>query len=160
MIHAIAAIGKRRELGKDNRLLWAIPEDLVRFKEKTDGHPIIMGRKTYESLPRAPLPRRTNIVITRREDWSAGGALCAGSVDEAIELAKKAPGGDEIYVIGGAEIYAATLARVDILDLTLIDAEADADAFFPAYEDAFTRVLAEEERSAAGLSFRWITLGR
>lgn len=160
MIHAIAATGKNRELGKGNRLLWAIPEDLKRFKALTDGHPIIMGRKTFESLPRRPLPGRTNIVVTRNANWSAEGALRAGSIEEAIELAKNALGGDEIFVIGGAEIYAAALPHVDILDLTLIDAAAEADAFFPAYEALFTRTIAEETGSAGGVRYHWITLGR
>jgi len=160
MIHAIAAIGRRRELGKGGQLLWVIPEDLARFKVKTDGHPIIMGRKTFESLPRRPLSGRTNIVITRNPTWRSEGAIPTRSVEEAIERAKSAPGCSEIFVIGGAEIYAAALPYTDVLDLTLIDADADADAFFPSYEEAFSRVLSEEHGLTAGLSYRWITIGR
>ncbi len=159
MIHAIAAIGKNRELGKEGRLLWAIPEDLRRFKALTNGHPIIMGRKTFESIGK-PLPGRTNIVVTRNAEWTHEGALRAGSVEEAIGFAKQAPGNDQIFVIGGAEIYAAALPYIDILDLTLIDASAEADAYFPAYEELFTRIVAEEHGMAEGLSYRWITLGR
>lgn len=144
MITAIAAIGKNRELGKGNDLLWKIPEDLKRVKNLTSGHPLIMGRKTFESILAirgSALPNRTSIVLTRDKKWSHPQAVVAHSPEEAIEKAKNAEGGDEIFIFGGAEIYALTMPFTDRLDLTLVDAEdKDADAYFPAFESEFVCV--------------------
>jgi dihydrofolate reductase len=161
-ISLIAAIGaKTRAIGKDNALLWHIPEDLKRFKRLTDGHPVIMGRKTWESLPdRArPLPNRTNIVVTRQEDFRANGAIVTHSLGGAIAHALESNGPDEIFVIGGAELYAAALPRADRLYLTLVEDDAEGDAFFPAYDD-FKTTLAEESGQSNGLAYRWIDLVR
>lgn len=161
MIHIIAALGRNRELGKGNDLLWKIPEDLKRFKELTKGHPVIMGRKTYESLPVRPLPVRTNIVITRDSGWASEGALVASSLDEAIGMAAFAEGGEETFVIGGAQIYGMALPHADVLHLTLIDAEAaEADTYFPPYEGMFAKVLSCEEHEGAGLHYVWLDLAR
>lgn len=154
----IAAIGRNRELGKGNDLLWKIPDDLKRFKELTKGHPVIMGRKTYESLPLRPLPGRTNIVITRDAQWVSRGALVASSLDEAIGVAAFAEGGEETFVIGGGQIYTAALPFADMLQLTLIDAEADADSLFPAYEHLFTKKVFEEQHEWEGLTYTWVDL--
>ena len=130
-ISMIAAVGKNRELGKGNELIWRISEDLKFFKATTMGHPIIMGRKTFESLPKA-LPGRKNIVITFNKDYSAEGAVVVHSVDEAIAAADT----DEAFIIGGESIYKAFLPVCDKMYLTLIDGEdKDADAFFPEYEN-------------------------
>lgn len=154
----IAAIGRNRELGKGNDLLWKIPDDLKRFKELTRGHPVIMGRKTYESLPVRPLPGRTNIVITRHhaQEKTRGESSVrwAASLDEALSMAAFAEGGEETFVIGGGQIYAMAFPHADMLHLTHIDAEADADSFFPAYEHLFTKV-SEEQREWQGLSYAW-----
>lgn len=161
MLSIIAAIGRNRELGKGNDLLWKIPDDLKRFKELTAGHPIIMGRKTYESLPRRPLPGRTNIVITRDTKWTSEGTLTAESIDEALGMAAFAEGGEETFVIGGAQIYALALPAADTLYLTLIDAEApDADTFFPEYERDFSCETKREEREWEGLKYAWVDLER
>ncbi len=165
MIRMIAAIGRNRELGKGNDLLWKIPDDLKRFKELTRGHPIVMGRKTYESLPVRPLPGRTNIVITRQNvEEKYGGepsVTCVGSWEEALRVATTAAGADEIFVIGGAQIYAMALEYADVLHLTQIDAEApDADTFFPAYEHLFGREIYREERRWEGLRYAWVDLAR
>src|SRR3989338_2509696 len=107
-VSIIAAIGKNRELGKDNKLIWHILEDLQRFKNLTNGHPIIMGRKTWDSLPFKPLPKRVNIVVTRNSDFSfarPGLAKLAGSLEKAIEIAKKSSGAEEVFIIGGGQIY-------------------------------------------------------
>lgn len=161
MLSMIAALGRNRELGKGNDLLWKIPDDLRRFKELTAGHPIIMGRKTYESLPKRPLPGRTNIVITRDTKWTSEGALVASSLDEAIGMAAFSEGGEETFVIGGAQIYALALPHADKLYLTLIDAEApDADTFFPEYENEFRRETRREEREREGLKYAWVDLER
>jgi dihydrofolate reductase len=156
-ISIIAAIGKNRELGKGGELVWRIPDDLRRFKSLTTGHPIIMGRKTFDSIGRA-LPERTNIVVTRDEAWQKGGAFKASSIEQALELAKQSAGSDEIFIIGGGEIYKQSLPFADRLCLTLIDASKDADAFFPEYENIFNKKTFEEKREFNGLKYSWINL--
>lgn len=167
MISIVVALGNGRKhnrvLGKENKLLWHIPDDLKRFKRLTLGHPIIMGRKTFESILSylgKPLPNRTNIVLTRDERWNYDGTLRAASIEEAIELAKQQPGSDEIFIGGGGQIYADALPLVDKLYLTLIEDEKEGDSFFPPYEEEFTRVVFEEERKHNGLPYRWIDLER
>ena len=143
MIHIIAALGKNRELGKDNALLWHIPEDLRHFKELTLGHPVIVGRKTSDSIVAAlggPLPGRTNIVVTRthRGEPSVpeGSPLWVRSFEDALARAQKID--PDVFVIGGAQIYEQALPRADVLHLTLIDDSKEADSFFPPYEHIFT----------------------
>ena len=161
---AVVAIGKNRELGKGGRLLWHIPDDLKRFKELTLGHPIIMGRKTFESVVGyvgGPLPDRTNIIITRDSNYSYEGAIVTHSLEEAIELAKSRPGADEIHIGGGGGMYKKGAPLIDKLYLTLIDAEApEADAFFPEYADQFTKKVFEEQREWKGMKYTWIDLER
>ena len=128
MITIIAAIGKNGELGKNNDLIWHLPNDLKRFKKVTAGHHVIMGRKTFESLGK-PLPNRTNIVITRNHDYKAEGCVIVNSLEEAITLAKTED--PNPYILGGAQIYKQAIKIADVLDLTLVDAELNADAFFP-----------------------------
>ncbi len=162
-VSAIAAIGRRRELGKDNRLLWHLPQDLKRFREITTGHPVVMGRKTFDSIFAMigkPLPGRTNIVITRDEAWAHEGAVRASSIEEALAAGRRAPGGGEVFIIGGASIYEQALPLTDTLYLTLIDEAEDADAFFPPYESDFTRVLLDEPHQEGGISYRFVTLER
>lgn len=157
-VSMVAAIGRRRELGTENELVWRIPDDLKRFKTLTTGHPIIMGRKTFDSIGR-PLPNRTNIVITRDAAWTHKGVVTAASVEDA--LAKGAAAGqEEIFVIGGGQIYTQALPHADRLYLTLIDAEKEADAFFPEYEHLFTKKLATESREHDGLKYSWVDLER
>lgn len=159
MVSVIAALGKNRALGKGNDLLWKIPDDLRRFKRLTLGHPVVMGRKTFESIGK-PLPGRTNIVVTRNEAWAQEGVPVARSLDEALAKARAAEGGEETFIIGGAQIYAQALPLADKLYLTLIDDEKDADAFFPEYETLFTKKISEENREVKGLRYRWIDLER
>jgi len=157
MISAIAAIGKNRELGKDGDLIWRIKEDLGRVKALTTGHPIIMGRKTYESIGH-PLPNRTNIVITRDASYTTEGCVVTTSLEEALNKARFAEGADEIFIFGGAEIYNIALPVTDRLYLTIIDAEdAHADTYFPDYS-AFTNIIEKEMRDQNGLSYEWVTL--
>lgn len=151
----IAAIGKNRELGKNNQLLWRLPEDLKRFKKLTIGHPIIMGRKTHESIGR-PLPGRLNIVVTRQKKYRADGCTVTDSLDKAIQIAR-ANDQEEIFVIGGAELYAQALPLTDRLYLTLVDAEAEADVFFPAYDD-FNTVIDETALTPTDPSYKYLTL--
>jgi dihydrofolate reductase len=162
MISLIAAISEQtRAIGKDNGLIWKIPTDMARFKQLTTGHPVIMGRRTWESLPERfrPLPNRANIVITRDDAYQATGALVAHSIEEALAQAKESEGGDEIYVIGGGEIYVLALPYADRLDLTLVDDRVDGDAHFPSY-DAFTLTQESEPLTENGVSFRFVTLKR
>lgn len=133
-ISAIAAIGKNRELGKNGNLIWRIKEDMRHFKDVTKGHPIIMGRKTFESIGK-PLPNRTNIIITRNANYKADGCIIVQSVEDAIEQAKKHDD-QEIFIIGGAEIYKLALPLTDRLYLTIVDAEDNqAHVFFPNYSN-------------------------
>jgi len=158
-IAIIAAIGKNRELGKDNELLWRIKEDLGRFKTLSMGHPLIMGRKTYESIGR-PLPGRTTIVVTRDKDWSAEGVLVAHTFEEALDRARELDT-ERIVISGGAQIYTQALPCTTKLYLTLIDDSTDADTCFPEYEQLFTKkVFEERHQTLEGLAYTWIDLVR
>ena len=132
-ISAVAAIGKNRELGKNGKLIWNIAEDMKHFKEITSGHAVIMGRKTYESIGR-PLPNRTNIIITRNSDFTAQGCIVVQSIDEAISEAKKYDT-QEVFIIGGGEIYKQAINLTNKLYLTIVNESAQADTFFPEYSD-------------------------
>ena len=131
IVSLIAALDRRRGIGKDNQLPWRLSADLKRFRELTTGHYLIVGRKTYESIGK-PLPGRTMIIVTRQPDFQAEGSLVVDSVAAALALAESRAE-TEVFVIGGAEIYAQTLAQADRLYLTFVDAEVAADAFFPAF---------------------------
>jgi dihydrofolate reductase len=161
-ISAIAAIGKTtRVLGKDNDLVWDIPADLERFRNMTREHPIIMGRKTWESLPaeRRPLPKRTNIVVSRNADYDAPGAIVVTSVEDAIAKAKEAPGNDEIFIIGGSGIFKGALPHTDRLCLTLVDDKSEGDVHFPEYPE-FTKVVEHESHPEHTPPFEYVTLER
>ncbi len=129
-ISVIAALAKNRVIGIENRLPWRLPEDLAHFKALTLGHPILMGRKTFESLGR-PLPGRTNVVITRNPDYRPEGCLVAASIPAAIALCGEA---DEVFFIGGAELYAQAIPLADRLYITEVDVDAIGDAWFPDYD--------------------------
>ncbi len=154
-ISIIAAIGKNRELGKNNKLLWHIPGDLPHFKKLTLGHPIIMGRKTFESIGR-PLPNRTNIVVTRDSSYEVEGVVVVHSIEKAIEEAKKKDK-EEIFVIGGGQIYEQALPFADRLYLTIVDAQAEADTYFPDYSE-FKKIISEEKNESEGLKYTFLEL--
>lgn len=163
----IAALGygakRSRVIGKDNALLWHIPDDLKRFREITKGHPCIMGRKTFDSILAIlgkPLPHRTNIVITRDSAWTHEGALQTSSIEEAIQLSKRMQGGEEVFIIGGAEIYALGISYADKLYLTLIGDDKEGDAFFPPFESVFKFKSHEEEHAHEGITYTWVDLTR
>jgi dihydrofolate reductase len=147
-------------IGRDNTIPWRVPEDMVRFKELTMGNPVIMGRKTWDSLPPAfrPLPGRRNIVVTRDDDWSADGAVRAHSVDEALILAD----GEPVSVIGGAEIYRATMGHATDLRITEIDVDVDgADAFAPPIGPEWDAVdTGERLTSRTGIGYRFVDYRR
>lgn len=128
MIILIAAIANNNELGKNNEIIWHLPDDFKRFKQLTTGHHIIMGRKTFESFPK-PLPNRTHIVISRQKNYAPDGCIVVGNLKDAIE---KCPQDQDVFIIGGAQIYELALPICDKLELTKIDGSFDADAFFPA----------------------------
>lgn len=156
MITIIAAIGKNNELGKDNQLLWHLPEDLKYFKKMTLEHPIIMGRKTYESIGK-PLPNRTNIVVSRKEDWFEEGILIVPSIKDAIKHAKKI--NEQIFIIGGGNIYEQTIDLADCLKITQVDFKTEADAFFPKIDENIWQKTNEihhpkDEKHAYDFSFQ------
>ncbi len=127
MIIMIAAVAENNALGKDNELVWHLPNDFKRFKELTTGHYIIMGRKTFESFPK-PLPNRTHVVITRQKEYSPEGCIVVNSIENAIKLCPKdAP----VFIIGGGEIYQQGLEYTDKIEITKVHAHFDADTFFP-----------------------------
>jgi dihydrofolate reductase len=135
----IVATARNGVIGKDNQLPWHLPQDLKYFREKTTGKPVIMGRKTFESIGR-PLPNRVNIVITRNKDWSREGIIVVHDLAEAIKAASNIREGGsefEIMVIGGAEIYKSALPKADRIYLTYIDKHVDGDAFFPVLDDSW-----------------------
>lgn len=156
-ISIIAAIGKNRELGKQNTLIWRISDDLKRFKTLTTGHPIIMGRKTYESIGR-PLPGRTNIVISQSMTTQEG-ITVVSSLSDALGVAMGIDR-EEVFVIGGAQVYKEALPLADRIYLTLIEeTDPNADAFFPDYSE-FTMILNEEKHHDSTPQYTWITLER
>lgn len=136
MISIIVAAAQNGVIGKNNELPWHIPEDLKRFKAITTGHPVIMGRRTFESLGR-PLPNRTNVVITRNRDYRADGVLVAGSLREAVALF---PADEEVFIIGGGEIYRQAMEFADKIYLTLVRHPFEGDCYFPAIDESIWRV--------------------
>lgn len=144
LISIIAAIGSNRELGKDNRLLWHIPDDMERFKQLTLRHPVIMGRNTFESIGK-PLPGRLNIIVTRNKDYKAEGCRICYSLEEAINLAKEKDK-KEIFIIGGGQIYEQAISIADKLYLTVVEGNFVADTFFPDYSEFKNVVFRKAEQ--------------
>ncbi len=143
----VAALARNRVIGVDGDLPWRLPDDLKRFKAITLGKPMIMGRKTFESIGRA-LPGRRTIVVTRDPAWTAEGVETAGSLDEALSVAASGAT-DEIVIAGGGEIYAQALPRADRLRLTLVDLAPEGDARFPEVDPAEWREIAREPHPAS-----------
>ena len=155
-LHLIYARARNGVIGAQNTLPWHLPEDLAHFKRTTLGQPVIMGRKTWDSLPPKfrPLPGRVNIVVTRQPDWQAEGALRAGSIDEAMTLC---PADAQAWVIGGAEIYAQAAPRASSAVVTEIDQDFEGDAFAPTLGDGWSEVQREQHTAANGLPFSFVT---
>lgn len=164
-VSIIAAIGENRAIGKNSKLLWRIPADLKRFKALTLGHPVIMGQKTFDSIVAMlgkPLPGRANIVMTLDPAYGRGWisnpeVRIVRSPEEALEAARSLDN-EEVFIGGGAQIYALMLPRAERLYLTLIEDEKEADAFFPPYEELFTKIVSEETGEYEGLRYRWVKL--
>jgi dihydrofolate reductase len=153
----IAAVARGGVIGRDSAIPWRIPEDMRRFRKLTMGHPVVMGRRTWDSLPDRfrPLPGRRNVVVTRNPAWKAEGAEPAGSLADALLRLDDA---DHVFVIGGGELYADALQLADELLLTEIDAEIEGDTFFPSWErTAFEETSREEHVSETGVQFAFVT---
>ncbi len=153
----IAAVARNDAIGRDNSLLWREPEDHKRFRSLTLGHPVIMGRKTWDSLPTRfrPLPGRRNIVVTRNAAWQAEGAESCASLEAALDLLD---GAGRAFVIGGASLYALALPHADLLELTEIDADLDGDVFFPPWDRSrFIASRTEPRMGAGGVGYRFVT---
>jgi dihydrofolate reductase len=137
----IAAVAENNALGKNNELVWHLPNDFKRFKELTTGHHIIMGRKTFESFPK-PLPNRTHIVITRQENYNPEGCIVVNSIEKAIAIC---PENEDSYIIGGGEIYNLGLQYADIIEVTKVHHTFEADAFFPKINESDWLLVESEE---------------
>jgi len=156
----IVAVAKNRVIGKDNQLIWNIPADMAHFKTLTAGHTVVMGRKTWESLPPRfrPLPGRRNIVISRQADYAATGAELADSLDSALALAA---GDKTVFIIGGEQIYSQALALADRLEITEVDLEPAGDAWFPEIPAAEWRITQKETPTGqVGTGFSFVTYCR
>jgi dihydrofolate reductase len=156
-ITLIAAMAENRVIGRDNALPWHLPADLARFKQRTEGHVVIMGRRTFESVGR-PLPNRRSIVITRKRDFHPPGAEIARSLEEALERVRESKQ-DEVFILGGAEIYALALPDVDRLELTIVHADVSGDTFFPECDLSEWTLIDQQrheadDRHAHAFSFR------
>ncbi len=156
----VAAVARNRAIGKDNQLLWNLREDMAHFKALTAGRTVVMGRKTWESLPPRfrPLPGRRNIVVSRQADYAAPGAELADSLETALQLASTA---DAVFVIGGEQIYRQAMALADRLELTEVDLAPDADAWFPDVAEADWLAAGRcEQTGANGTRFAFVTYRR
>jgi dihydrofolate reductase len=159
-VTVIAAVARNGVIGRDNRLAWPEPEDLKHFRRATLGHPVLMGRRTWDSLPARfrPLPGRLNLVLTRDREWRAEGATAVASLDESLKAAGDA---ERIFVIGGAEAYALALPVAETLVLTEIDADLVGDTHFPNWDRArFRRVDSDARLGADGTAYRFTTYQR
>jgi dihydrofolate reductase len=159
-ISLVAAVARGGVIGRDGTIPWRIPEDLARFRDLTTGHPVVMGRRTWDSLPERyrPLPTRRNVVVTRNPDWRAEGAERTGSLDDALRLLRGAP---DVFVIGGGELYASALPLADELVLTEIDLDVDGDTVFPRWHrEAFEEMSRELHMSENGIPFSFVRYSR
>lgn len=157
MISIIAIIAKNRAIGFQNKLLYNIPEDMLHFKKITTGHTVIMGENTFHSMNDQPLPNRVNIILTMDNNFKAENCLVAHSLKESIELAK-AQNSEEIFFIGGGQIYHQALPLADKLYLTIVDDEpARADTFFPDYSE-FKNIIKTEKKESSGYKYSFVEI--
>ena len=159
IVSLIAALASNRAIGKDNALLWQLPEDLRHFRETTRGKPVIMGRKTWESLPDPfrPLPGRHNIVVSRDPAYQASGATLAGSLDDALRQAAAQTNAEEVFVIGGEQLYRQALPLADRLYLTEIEQNFAGDVFFPDVQpNDWEEISRQPGQASSGLRFAFV----
>lgn len=154
----IAAAAENNALGKDNQMIWHLPDDFKRFKQLTTGHFIVLGRKTFESFPK-PLPNRTHIIITRQKSYKANGCIVVNSVSDALQ---SVPKNETVFVIGGAEIYNQTIDFADKIELTRVHTSISGDAFFPEIDSEKWLLIAEDfhpkdEKHAFDFTFQTFT---
>ncbi len=160
MLSLIVAASTNNAIGKQNSMLWHLPEDLKFFKNTTWGMPVIMGRKTFEAVGK-PLPGRTNIIVTTNKEWSAENTITTSSIEEAINVAKEC-NANEIFITGGGEIYKQTLPTADKVYLTRVHTEIDGDAFFPVldmelWEIIFEKHVKADEKNKFDMTFQtWV----
>ena len=163
MIKILVACDENRVIGKNNQLIWHLPADLKRFKNLTTGHVIIMGRKTYESIGR-PLPGRTSVIITRQPDYQVPGAIVVASIDQALKVCSEGKETDqEIFVIGGAEIYHQAFELCQRIYITEIQQEFDGDTLFPELNQQEWREISREKHrlnADDGLEYHFVALNR
>jgi len=159
-VAAIVAMTKNRVVGHKGKIPWDLPEDQKRFAKLTKGNTVLMGRKTYESIPDKfrPLPKRKNVLVTRNKDWNTGEdveVMNCSPVDALENLIKREDlPGDTIWVIGGEEIWKSTLPALDMVYLTLVEKEAEGDCFMPAFEDGFTEVFREKHSGFVYINYK------
>ena len=151
----IAAMARNGVIGRQGQLPWRLPEDLKHFKTVTMGHPLVMGRATYDSIGR-PLPGRRTIVVTRQAAWSAPGVEVARTIDDALARA----GDDLVFVAGGGDLFRQTINRADRLYLTLIDRDIEGDTFFPPFDRSAFQVIEREPHPDAPLPFEFVMMER
>ncbi len=158
-LNLIFARARNGVIGHNNTLPWHLPEDLAHFKHTTLGQPVVMGRKTWESLPPKfrPLPGRTNIVVTRQRDWHAEGAVVAHSIEEAVQ---HCAADAQVWVIGGAEVYAQAMPLATCAVVTEIDADFEGDAFAPTFDAAWHEASRTTHVAANGLTYSLVTWHR
>ena len=158
-LHLIYARARNGVIGKDNQMPWHLPEDLAHFKRVTLGQPVIMGRKTWDSLPARfrPLPGRLNSVVTRQTDWQSDGALRAASIEDAMRLCGDAP---DAWIMGGAEIYRQAEPLASTAVVTEIDQDFEGDAFAPTLGPAWSELHREAHTSASGMAYAFVTYQR
>ena len=159
-IALVAAVARGGVIGRDGGLPWRLPEDMAHFRDVTMGHPVVMGRRTWESLPERfrPLPGRRNVVLTRDPGWSADGAERAASLEEAL---RRLEGESRVSVIGGGEVFAAALPLADELLMTEIDTDVEGDMFFPFWDrSAFDEISREDHVSEDGIPFAFVSYAR
>jgi dihydrofolate reductase len=159
-ISLVAAVARGGVIGRDNAIPWRLPEDMARFRALTVGHPVVMGRRTWDSLPERfrPLPGRRNVVVTRNQAWHADGAERAGSLDDALRLLDGTP---QVFVIGGAQLYDAALPLADEIFMTEVELDVEGDTVFPPFDrEAFDEVSRERHASTTGISFSFVTYRR
>jgi dihydrofolate reductase len=158
IVALVAAVARGGVIGRDGGLPWRLPEDMAHFREVTMGYPVVMGRKTWDSLPDRfrPLPGRRNVVVTRNPAWSEEGAERAGSLEEALALVE---GSERVSIIGGGELFAAALRFADELLLTEIDRDVQGDTFFPAWS-GFEETAREEQVAEDGTAFAFVSYRR
>ena len=155
-ISLIAAVSKNGVIGEKNSLIWKLPEDMKRFRQLTAGKPVIMGRKTFESIGK-PLPNRKNIIITRDKNYRAEGCIAVHSVDDALKAGK---GAEEIMVIGGAQIYKQFLPIANRMYLTFIDKDFEGDAYFPEYNKNEWKEISREEHQNTQFNYAFLDFER